>query len=98
MGFNNFQAMQQQQQAQQYQKQQQAQMMQEMQFKEALDMYNFVVRESFVQCVKDMNSQNLTKEEETCVKKYSEKLYKYGQRVGLSFQENFQEMMGAQQK
>ena len=91
----NLQQMQQMQQMQMMMRQQQQQMLQEQQLKEALDLYNDVVRSCFRQCVKTFDTVDLIKEEQKCVNLCAKKYIKHNMRVGTQYQENIQWLMSS---
>jgi hypothetical protein len=66
------------------------QVMQDMQLKEAMDIYNGIVKNCFNYCIKDFKSADLLDDERGCIAKCGEKLMRHSQKISLTFQEHSQ--------
>ncbi|RAL52362.1 hypothetical protein DM860_007220 [Cuscuta australis] len=62
-------------------------MMNVLQIRDSLRMYNNLVERCFTDCVDTFRRKTLDKQEETCVRRCSEKFMKHSMRVGLRFAE-----------
>ncbi|KAG2388392.1 hypothetical protein C9374_000556 [Naegleria lovaniensis] len=85
-----FNQMQQMQQMQNYQRQQQMQMMQDLQIKEAMELFNEMVRHCVDKCIEDPKGDKLDENEKACVVKCGVKYIKHNMRVTERFQAGMQ--------
>ncbi len=76
------------QQMQQMQQQRQQQMMQEFQMREILSLFNNITLNCFKKCVTTVDNKDLKTDEDKCISSCAEKMLKFHQLVGTSFQEN----------
>ncbi|KAL5709730.1 protein transporter tim9 [Ranunculus cassubicifolius] len=64
-----------------------ANMIENLQLRDSLRMYNGVVQTCFTNCVDSFRRKTLDKQEESCVKKCTQKFLNHSMRVGMRFAE-----------